>query len=430
MPELKDLLELIQKLIAVGNLAQAEIVSQMGAAHYPEDPNCNYLLGIIAMSVKDPKSALRFFNRAAAIAPDWSAPHSCIKEIQSTADSPPSADATRFLLIKAWGYGFWSDVDHVLGQLLVSEITGRVPIVHWGSNSRYGDKTHTNHFNHYFEPLSTHRLESLQKNTLNYFPGKWNRENLLDENLNKFSGPDSCMAALYSYAREEAVVVSDFYTRILNILPYLPPEHPDFGKAVDPVYRRLVKKYLRPRKIYLDRADQFVRDHIGTEDFLSVHMRGSDKVKEVHDLEKVNRQYFERIDAMSPPEMKRPIFLMTDDLRLLNDFRSCYGERVVSSDCTRTSGELGLHVHEDANGYKLGEEMLLDTCIALRGTQFIGNGFSNPSAMISHLKDWRQDAIFLIDDNIHHCHNITLHSRPIEDLDPRRAAMVWRPKNP
>jgi len=430
MPELKDLLELIQKLIAVGNFAQAEIVSQMGAAHYPEDPNCNYLLGIIAMSVNDPKNALRFFQRAAAIAPQWRAPHACIKEIQSTPDSTPSSQATRFLLIKAWGYGFWSDVDHVLAQLLVAEITGRVPIVHWGRNSRYGDGTPANHFDHYFEPLSTHRLESLQKDDLSYFPGKWNRDNLLDENLNKFSGADSCMAALYSYGRDEAVVVSDFYSRILNILPYLLPEHPDFGQAVDPVYRRLVKQYLHPKKIYLERADQFVRDHLGTKDFLSVHMRGSDKVKEIHDLEKVNQQYFERIDALSPPEMKRPIFLMTDDLRLLNNFRARYGERVVSSDCTRTSGELGLHDHADADGYRLGEEMLLDTCIALRGAQFIGNGFSNPSAMISHLKDWNHESIVLIDEKIHHSHNITLHSRPVEDLDPRRAANIWHPQNP
>src|SRR4051812_28856508 len=30
----------------------------------------------------------------------------------------------RYLLIKAWGEGFWSDMFHVVGCLLLSEITG------------------------------------------------------------------------------------------------------------------------------------------------------------------------------------------------------------------------------------------------------------------------------------------------------------------
>ncbi len=37
----------------------------------------------------------------------------------------------RFLLIKSWGCGFWSDVDHVMGQLLVAEITNRIPVIYW-----------------------------------------------------------------------------------------------------------------------------------------------------------------------------------------------------------------------------------------------------------------------------------------------------------
>src|SRR5947208_17137630 len=39
-------------------------------------------------------------------------------------DRLPSLQAGRdkFLLIKAWGFGFWSDMDHVLGGLLLAEI--------------------------------------------------------------------------------------------------------------------------------------------------------------------------------------------------------------------------------------------------------------------------------------------------------------------
>jgi hypothetical protein len=36
----------------------------------------------------------------------------------------------RYLLIKAWGFGFWADLDHVLGALLLADLTRRVPVVY------------------------------------------------------------------------------------------------------------------------------------------------------------------------------------------------------------------------------------------------------------------------------------------------------------
>ena len=42
-----------------------------------------------------------------------------------------------YLLIKS--YGFWSDVEHVIGALLLAEMTGRTPVVHWGGNSYFTD---------------------------------------------------------------------------------------------------------------------------------------------------------------------------------------------------------------------------------------------------------------------------------------------------
>jgi hypothetical protein len=59
-----------------------------------------------------------------------------------------------FLLIKAWGCGFWSDMNQVFGCLPLAEITGRIPVTHWGKNSLYGDGTDTDAFQLYFEPIS------------------------------------------------------------------------------------------------------------------------------------------------------------------------------------------------------------------------------------------------------------------------------------
>src|SRR5580692_9084212 len=45
-------------------------------------------------------------------------------------------------------------MNHVFGCLLLAEITGRIPVTHWGKNSLYGDETDTDAFQLYFEAIS------------------------------------------------------------------------------------------------------------------------------------------------------------------------------------------------------------------------------------------------------------------------------------
>ncbi|MCR2600326.1 hypothetical protein NSP09_24715, partial [Salmonella enterica] len=59
--------------------------------------------------------------------------------------------ANRYLVIKSWGFGFWSDVSQVLGSLLLAEITGRTPVTHWGRNSLFNDGSNRDSFALYFE---------------------------------------------------------------------------------------------------------------------------------------------------------------------------------------------------------------------------------------------------------------------------------------
>ncbi|MEL6765172.1 MAG: tetratricopeptide repeat protein, partial [Cyanobacteria bacterium J06607_6] len=83
----------------------------------------------------------------------------------------------KFILIRAWGHGFWSDVDHVLGQLFLAEITGRIPVVYWGANSRYRDADE-NAFENYFEPVSSYKIDHLIGQTYTFYPDHWTEETL------------------------------------------------------------------------------------------------------------------------------------------------------------------------------------------------------------------------------------------------------------
>ena len=100
----------------------------------------------------------------------------------ASADAVPSA-ASRFLLIRAWGNGFWSDICHVLGSLLLAEISGRIPVTHLGEESRFAVDGNRDAFTAYFEPLSGVTAEDLMRlQGSHFFPAKWTNANLLTPN--------------------------------------------------------------------------------------------------------------------------------------------------------------------------------------------------------------------------------------------------------
>jgi len=319
-------------------------------------------------------------------------------------------EVDRFLLIKAWGYGFWSDVLHVLGMLLLAEITGRIPVVHWGANSHFGDATDTNAFDSFFEPVSDYSIEDLRSSEFDFFPPKWNKLNLLEDNINKWSGRWARMAGLYFLNRPERVMVSDFYTNVIDLKPWIPREHSLYGKKVDELYEYLIKKHLKPRRLILDQVDEFLHKSLKSVDYISVHMRGSDKALEVADLDALNREYFKKIDYRIREYQGHQIFLMTDDESIREAFLKRYGDRTVVTDCQRSSDEHGIHYHQDVDRQKLGVEVMVDTYLAAKGRVFIGNASSCPSLMVQYLKGWSDPNVELLGRNVLLEFNMFLHN--------------------
>ena len=91
----------------------------------------------------------------------------------------------RFLLIKPWSYRLWSDVEHVLGQLLIAEITDRIPIVYWPTHCLHNGFVHTNGFELYFEPVSNYSIYDLAKPEYTFYPPIWDTGNMLVEDVEK-----------------------------------------------------------------------------------------------------------------------------------------------------------------------------------------------------------------------------------------------------
>ena len=174
----------IDALVEIGNLPLAESLTRQALEDYPGDGGLWTRLATIAERVGLTEFAEACHKRAEVCGHDSGLSVSAIMPVKSL----PRRDMAEahYLLIKAWGFGFFSDVYHVLGQLLLAELTDRQPIVHWGQNSLFTDRSGQNAFEFFFEPLSELNVSDLASQDHDYFPRKWNPENLTQENLNKW----------------------------------------------------------------------------------------------------------------------------------------------------------------------------------------------------------------------------------------------------
>ncbi len=396
----------------------ADILTRAYLENEPNNPKALNFLGLISNRFDLPQFSQHYFSEAAKYAPDWEEPRVNLMRFgnQLQERAPMGGQQSnlpglpeRYLLIKAWGYGFWSDVCHVLGQLLVAEITGRTPVVHWGSNSLFGDDAGVNAFEHFFETISESRVEDLQTEDFDIWPPKWNQRNLTEGEINKWGGEFSRVYGVYLLGRPERVVVSDFHTGVVDLKPWIPIGHHLHGLSVDELYRYLVRRYLRPSKAVADTVDRYFEESLASTDFLAVHVRGSDKVIEMNNIDQVKMQYKEVIDRYLADYNFQKIFMMTDDSRILEYFRELYGNKIIFTDCRRTNSAEGIHYQAVPIRRQLGIEVAVDAYIAARARVFIGNGLSNPSLIVRYLKDWPEQDIFLFDENMYHLPGASLH---------------------
>jgi hypothetical protein len=408
----KSLFDLLRR----GNLAQAEILLRDRVAHAGDSAQAQNCLGWIAAAVGLRDAAASHFARAVALAPAWQQARSNLTAMRrstvaaDTAKAAAGGGPTKFLLIKAWGFGFWSDVAHVLGQLLIAELTGRTPVVHWGANSLFWDGTLQNAFDAYFEAVSAAATENLRDERFTIWPPKWNHRNLLDGEVDKWRGAFSRVAGFYSLAREERIVVSDFFSSVCDLSPWIPKSSELSALSLDELHHHLLRKYLRPRSEILAAVNGIYESRLAPGEYLAVHARGSDKSVEVRDLEAVNREYRRAIEEFRTRHGLRKIFLMTDDSRLREYFLRQYGDDVICTDCQRTDTARGVHYDIGRDRRLLGTEVMIDAYLALRAKAFIGNGQSNPSLMVRYLKPWPAEQVRLIGGNMYERRNLYLHN--------------------
>ena len=409
----------VLSLIKKKNYPMAEILLRIHLRNEPCDYEAIYLLGYIASTLNLTDFALRYFSEAMKLAPNWQPAHdahnlilnreSRLQQVKNPETVSALESPRQYILIKAWGCGFWSDVSHVLGQLLIAELTERIPVIHWGRNSLYGDGSSANAFEFYFEPLSKVSISDLQNDVSDIWPPKWHKGNLGESNVNTLNGPYSRIAGIYLLGRSEKLVVSDFFTSVYDLRPWIPEGHHLYGLSIDELWRYLVRKYLHPQKEIMDQVDKFHENHFASADFLAVHMRGSDKIREYTTGNSYIDEYISIIEEYLSSKNLQKIFLMTDDTRILKSIKKIYGNKVITTDCHRTENAQGVHKLPIQDRRKLGNEIMVDVYLAARAGAFVGSATTNPSRFVGYLKDWPEDTINLLGVNPFHRPNLFLH---------------------
>ncbi|MCX7282048.1 MAG: hypothetical protein NTX21_11040 [Alphaproteobacteria bacterium] len=373
-----DLLPFAIRALKTNDVAGAEIAARLILDQAPDDAAALHLLGVIAAKVKAFDSAEDYFQRALGAEPGNSRTAQN-RAAARDAPRPRFAEGPCYLVIREWGFGFWSDISHVLGALLLAEATGRIPVTWWGTQSLFSNCSDGDGFQLYFQPLSDVSLQDLPSD---FFPPRWNADNLKTTTQAKWqerAGP------VYFLNRPERVAVCDFFAALPNVMPWLPPAHPLHGQTVEAAYHYLTSKYLRPRAEIIAACNAFFDKELKGAPFAVAHMRGGDKFLEDENIQAVNQQVLSSLDGVNPQQR---ILLLTDDTRCLTMARERFGNRIVATDCQRTNSNKGVHHLSMGDPAQTGREAMIDVYLALRAARFTGNGISNVSAMIGVLKDW------------------------------------------
>jgi hypothetical protein len=402
------------RALKAGDLAAAEIAARKILDGEPGDAAALHLLGVIAARVQAFDSAANYFHQALAAEPGNAQIVENLAAARAAA-RPQLPATTRYLVIREWGFGFWSDISHVLGSLLLAEATGRVPVIWWGADSLFSDGGDHDAFQLYFQPVSDVAPQDLPD--ADFFPPRWNKANLKKNGISKWEGKGSRAGAVYFLNRPEIVAVSDFYIGVANVMPWLPGAHPMHGQPLEAVYRYLAGRYLRPRADIVAACDTIFDAQLAGAPFVAVHLRGSDKLLEDRNAQAVNQAILSLLREEDPSWR---ILVLTDDERCLAMARNAFRDRVVATSCQRSHVDEGVHYLPTTDHVRAGREVMVDSYLALRASRFIGNGLSNVSAMIGVLKNWPSGSCNLLGHWVLAERGLILYQKPARATDAPR----------
>lgn len=277
----------------------------------------------------------------------------------------------RFYLINevGKGYGFFAEFHAVLAKIAFAENFGFTPVISWGENFLYYDKS----------------KENSTKNAFEYFFKQPIENGLQDVSKAKFVTKAKDVHGLWMERDlDKGMDLSDAYEKVTG-----------------EVYR----KYIHFNSETDEKLNRDCNKLLGSHKTLGVHFRGTD-FKMNYDNHPVNvkiEQEFEAIDQAIQNQGFQQIFLATDEKEAVQMFRDRYGEMVVCyEDVYRGEGNESVAFSisdRDNHKYRLAYEVLRDMYTLSKCSGLIA-GVSQVSIctrIAKRARDERYDYLNIID---------------------------------
>ena len=268
--------------------------------------------------------------------------------------------------------GFFTQVFHTLQHLDAAEREGMVPIVYWSGgiykqDGGYNGKQTRNVWDYFFEPVSEFSFDDMYPNA------KANKYGDL-----RTYDPDMEFVSKFRNTSLSHEPVNCWNTKMF------PPDiclvNPSFeGRSY---VNSLINKYLKIRKIVLNKIESFYSQYMKDYQFACVHIRGCNDHQPAQG-HKIMTRYLKKIDKYLQRNKNDKVFVATDYQGALDSVIRKFGDTIFyRSAAKRSQNQYALQYACQVKkkhrppGAKVFEDVLIDAILLSRG-KCLYRGFSN-----------------------------------------------------
>jgi hypothetical protein len=287
------------------------------------------------------------------------------------------------IVIQSIPEGMVAVLRHTVHGLLLAELSGRNPVIYWGSRFLYrGRSLCKNAFLRFFGDMGCCDATKIRDTNMGFLPTDWSAENVFNDGLISYryeeSRPGVAQPPLEKLLNSEAeVVVYTHWNHLVDIMPFIPECSEYYGLDNATVAGMVFRKYFKVLPEVLAPAKKILESVTVSGRLIGVHCRGSDKITE-HALV-TPEDYRKQVDRILSEEDR--VFLATDSVRALKKFQNWYGDRLIFTDCERSSNEQGVHFTAK-NREQAGRDFLVDAYLLSRCALHFGNKGSHVSYLV------------------------------------------------
>ena len=248
-----------------------------------------------------------------------------------------------YVIRRSPGAGFFSNLNFVIHNLYICEKLKMIPVIdmenyHTIYNCKISINNTRNAWNYFFEKVSNYSLQEV-----------YNSKNVImcDNKTSKKGFSESTYESNFKY---------------FNGFQYLDSRH-----------QKVFKKYIKIKKEFLDKSQKFIYKHFKNKKILGVCFRGSDQKKSGYQpYTPTKKQMLFATNFLIKKYKFDKIYLCTEDIDYLNFYKKNFGDKLIYSECPRTTDKVDLFESDDPkHRYKIGKGNLIDMLILSRSNHLL-----------------------------------------------------------